>query len=166
MKSSFTLIELLIVVAIIGVLSAVGIPMYQGYIVNVKIESTRSNHARIKSFIASSLMKCAGGAKTATLPGYYKDFDCLKNANLTVHHFVGYFNKNAGFKNPYNGGLGESDKGFKWGVYSFKWGSPPLGSSSVFSYNTKGNENTIHINTNIGNESGGNFVLKSVLLKE
>jgi len=160
-KKSFTLIELLIVVAIIGILSAVGIPMYQGYIVKVKIESARSNHVRIKSFVSSSLTKCAGGATAAVLPGYYKNIDCSKSANEAAGHFVGYFNKNAGFKNPYNGGLGEYDKGFKWGVYNFKRSSPSLGSSSVF-----GRGNIIYINTNIGNETGANVYLRDVLIKE
>ena len=35
-NSAFTLIELLIVVAIIGILAGVGIPMYNGYIEECK----------------------------------------------------------------------------------------------------------------------------------
>ena len=34
-------------VAIIGVLAAVGIPMYNGYITNAKIKATQENHGRI-----------------------------------------------------------------------------------------------------------------------
>ena len=41
----FTLIKLLIVVAIIGVLAAVGIPMYNGYITSAKIDETKENNA-------------------------------------------------------------------------------------------------------------------------
>ena len=35
-KKAFTLIELLIVVAIIGILAGVGIPMYNGYMANAR----------------------------------------------------------------------------------------------------------------------------------
>ena len=44
----FTLIELLIVVAIIGVLAAVGVPMYNGYVTNAKIKASQENHVRIR----------------------------------------------------------------------------------------------------------------------
>ena len=47
LKKSFTLIELLIVVAIIGILAGVGIPMYNGYIVKSKITATNQNHKNI-----------------------------------------------------------------------------------------------------------------------
>ena len=54
----FTLIELLIVVAIIGVLAAVGIPMYNGYITESKIKATTVQHQQIVSFITASIVKC------------------------------------------------------------------------------------------------------------
>ena len=60
-KKAFTLIELLIVVAIIGILAGVGVPMYNGYMADAKVKSSQTNHKNIKSFVAATLTKCATG---------------------------------------------------------------------------------------------------------
>lgn len=65
-RSAFTLIELLIVVAILGILAAVGIPMYQGYQDSAKYNATRSNFSNASSFIAAELTKC-GISETMSL---------------------------------------------------------------------------------------------------
>ena len=86
-KKAFTLIELLIVVAIIGILAGVGIPMYNGYMANAKIESTNTNHSNNKSFIAATLTRCSSGSPDVSINN--EDVDCddqdLKDA------FIEYF---------------------------------------------------------------------------
>ena len=67
MKKAFTLIELLIVVAIIGILAGVGIPMYNGYMTNAKIKATTSNHKNIVNFISANLTNCAAGTSSIVL---------------------------------------------------------------------------------------------------
>ena len=100
-KNSFTLIELLIVVAIIGILSGVGIPMYNGYMADAKINSTKENHLRIKSFISSQLLKCAINSSGKMILGE-KTHNCDNNIYSQSRDFYDYFNGGGGFRNPYD----------------------------------------------------------------
>lgn len=103
-ESGFTLIELLIVVAIIAILSAVGIPLYQGYQANAKVAGTKENHNRIKGFVAAEVTKCStGNSNTLTLKGSSGDdvsVSCSGTAADFATAFVNHFTGD-GWKNPY-----------------------------------------------------------------
>ena len=62
MNIGFTLIELLIVVAIIGILAAVGAAVIPGLLKNAKINATKQNLSTVMNYIPAQLIKCDLGA--------------------------------------------------------------------------------------------------------
>ena len=57
-NKGFTLVELLVVVAIIGILAAVGVVAYNGYTKAAKINLTKLNHKTAKTYILNEINKC------------------------------------------------------------------------------------------------------------
>jgi len=108
-NGGFTLIELLIVVAIIGVLAAVGIPAYQGYITDSKIKASTENHTRVNDFLAASLTQCATGVDVNLPGGATPLVVCSTATKISAGNWVGYmpsYFEAAGFKNPHQTAVG------------------------------------------------------------
>ena len=103
-RLAFTLIELLIVVAILGILAAVGIPMYQGYQKTAKYNSTLANFNNASSFMSAELTKCGisdvMSLKQSSSAGATDYTPCQVTAANLAPKLVAHFEYD-GWKNPY-----------------------------------------------------------------
>ena len=101
--------ELMIVIVIIGILSAVGMVMFGGQSEKAKIAASKANHKQVVKFIAIEMQKCNF---QDTIQLNYNTGNPSKIYNVTCDtqgqttrdmalSFNAHF-QNIGFKNPYN----------------------------------------------------------------
>jgi type IV pilus assembly protein PilA len=157
----FTLLELLIVIGLIGALSAIGVPMFKDYIGSSKVSIARANHNLAVNETRRLLMECETKAIVTlnTGPnGETQTFPCASGASnlrvqLTAHYFWRNY-RNAWDKNTCCAVAGDSRMtGYQLG-YSCG-GTPTVGFTDICDVSPT----LMRFTTNIGTPSRGNNVV-------
>ena len=111
----------MVVVAIIGILAAVGVVAYNGYTKAAKINTTKTNYKNITKYIQSELLKCLLGGELEAhekyLQGGYnktvrgvrltgascaKDSDSYSSLSFEIFAYLHNYGNELGFSNPWN----------------------------------------------------------------
>ncbi|HFA1364979.1 TPA: pilin, partial [Neisseria gonorrhoeae] len=71
LQKGFTLIELMIVIAIVGILAAVALPAYQDYTARAQVSEAILLAEGQKSAVTEYYLKTANGPKTTALPAWH-----------------------------------------------------------------------------------------------
>ena len=93
----FTLIELLVVMAIISILSGVGVVAYNGYTSAAKEVATKANHTKIVNNMESEFAKCKLDKSSKIFNSHKCDSSNRPSAAI-INNYV----NSLGLKNPYD----------------------------------------------------------------
>lgn len=95
-KKGFTLIELLVVVAIIGILSSLGVVGYNSYVESSNDAATKNNYNKITKVLEAEFAKCKLNKKSTILDNH----SCATPPS--VSQLDNYFTNTQKLKNSYN----------------------------------------------------------------
>jgi len=126
-QKAFTLIELLVVVAIIGVLSSVGVIAYNGYTKGAKEKVTESNFNNINKTLVLEFMNCELDSSKLIFNNHSCSNSNAPSANLIGNYITGTLK----IKNPYGSSLINSNP-CNQGTVSIS--TPSKGNYSISTY--------------------------------
>ena len=97
-QNAFTLMELMIVIVIIGILSAVGMVMFGGQAEKAKIAVTKANFKNIHKFLVVEFFKCQFDSSELI----FNTHKCSDSNPPTTSLIGNFISNKLRFKNPYN----------------------------------------------------------------